>query len=46
MSSCISQNKVKLLQDKSVKQAQTSFENRKKTSYLIQSGDQSVHSGI
>jgi polysaccharide export outer membrane protein len=38
-SSCISQNKVTLLQDKSVKEAQASFENRKKTTYQIQSGD-------
>lgn len=37
--SCISQKKVMILQDKSVKEAQASFENRKKTSYLIQSGD-------
>lgn len=38
-SSCISQKKVMLLQDKNAKEAQTSFENRKKTSYQIQSGD-------
>jgi polysaccharide export outer membrane protein len=38
-SSCISQKKVMLLQDKSSKDKQTTFENRKKTSYQIQSGD-------
>jgi polysaccharide biosynthesis/export protein len=38
-SSCISQKRVTLLQDKSVKEAQASFENKKKTTYQIQSGD-------
>jgi len=38
-SSCVSQSKLMLLQDKKTKDAQTSFENRKKTSYQIQSGD-------
>lgn len=36
-SSCLSQKKVMLLQD--VGQAQTAFENKKKTEYLIKSGD-------
>jgi polysaccharide export outer membrane protein len=38
-SSCISQKKVMLLQNHNAKEAQTSFENKKKTSYQIQSGD-------
>lgn len=38
-SSCLSQKKVMLLQDKSVKDAKMNFENAKKTSYQIQSGD-------
>lgn len=38
-SSCISQKRVMILQDKSVKEAQSSFENKKKTEYQIQSGD-------
>jgi polysaccharide biosynthesis/export protein len=37
--SCISQKKVMLLQEKSIKAAKTSFDNKKKTSYIIQSGD-------
>jgi polysaccharide biosynthesis/export protein len=39
LSSCISQKKVMLLQDKSSKDIRTSFENGKKTSYQVQSGD-------
>jgi polysaccharide export outer membrane protein len=39
VSSCISQKKIRLLQDKNLKQAQTSFENKKKTEYQVQSGD-------
>lgn len=38
-SSCISQKQVMILQDKNVKSARNSFENKKKTSYLVQSGD-------
>jgi polysaccharide biosynthesis/export protein len=38
-SSCVSQKKLMLLQDVKTKQAETSFENSKKTSYQIQSGD-------
>lgn len=38
-SSCVSQSKLMLLQDKNSKEAQSSFENKKKSSYQIQSGD-------
>jgi polysaccharide biosynthesis/export protein len=37
--SCISQKKIMLLQDASSKEAQTSFTNKKKSNYQIQSGD-------
>lgn len=38
-SSCISQKRTMLLQDKSLKEAQNSFVNKKKSSYQIQTGD-------
>jgi polysaccharide export outer membrane protein len=38
LSSCLSQKRVLMLQDKG-KEAQTSFENKKKTTYQIQTGD-------
>ena len=38
-SSCITSKRVTLLQDKSAKEAQASYENKKKTAYQIQSGD-------
>src|SRR5208337_4028247 len=37
--SCISQKQVMILQDKDSKSVKTSFENKKKTAYQIQSGD-------
>lgn len=37
--SCISQKRTMLLQDKSLKGAQNSFENKKKSNYQIQTGD-------
>ncbi len=37
--SCITQKQVMLLQDKNSKEIKTSFENKKKTEYQIQSGD-------
>ncbi|HLO57837.1 MAG TPA: polysaccharide biosynthesis/export family protein [Bacteroidales bacterium] len=39
LSSCISQNKVKLLQEKTAKQATTEFANAKNTTYRLQTGD-------
>jgi polysaccharide export outer membrane protein len=39
LGSCISQNKIKLLQDKSVKEVSNNFINSKRTTYKIQSGD-------
>ena len=39
LSSCISQKKVMILQDKSSKEAKVNFENRKNAMYQIQSGD-------
>lgn len=39
LTSCISQKQVMILQDKNGKNVKTSFENKKKTAYQIQSGD-------
>lgn len=39
VSSCISQNKVKLMQESVAKQASTEFANNKSTTYRLQSGD-------
>ena len=47
LSSCVSQKKVQLLQEKSVKDISTGFINNRNTSYPLQPGDQlyiSVHS--
>jgi polysaccharide export outer membrane protein len=39
LTSCISQNKVKLLQERTAKDAATEFANNKSTTYRLQSGD-------
>jgi polysaccharide export outer membrane protein len=39
LSSCISQNKVKLLQERTAKDAATEFANNKSTTYRLQTGD-------